>query len=223
MLLVCYFYKSLNALPYRSRQQMNDQDRSIINQIRSADEHKRQAAMKALYADPTLRRYTHRVMQDYGIQEREFEDLFEESMTDFIMNILQGKFRGDSQLSTYFYSICDRQCKNLLKKTNPPPTVPLEGRPHEPPTHDNGEKRIVKGEKRRELRQMLDKVLNGLSEKCRRALLLWKQGISPSNIAEELGYRDANSAKARTNYCRKKLREFIATHAEIRNKLKALR
>lgn len=200
---------------------MNDQDRSIINQIKSVDERKRQAAMNALCADTTLRRFAYKAMYAQGIPEAAFEDVFQETMVAFIKNITQGKFRGDSQLSTYFYSICEKQCKTLFKKNQP--IAPLEDAPPISTGGNEGESSIIASEKRRALRQTLAETLNALSEKCRKALLLWKRGAESWEIAEELGYKDAAVARTRIHYCRKKLREYVKENAEIRNKLKALR
>ena len=200
---------------------MNDRDRSIINQIRSADERQRRAAMHTLYADPTLRQFAYKAMHTQGLPEAAFKDVFQETMVAFIKNITLGKFREDSQLSTYFYSICKNQCMTLFKKNQP--IAPLEDAPPISTNGNEGESSIIASEKRRALKQTLAVTLNALGEKCRKALLLWKRGAESWEIAEELGYKDAAVARTRIHYCRKKLREYVKENAEIRNKLKALR
>ncbi len=200
---------------------MNDRDRSIINQIRSADERQRRAAMHTLYADPTLRQFAYKAMHAQGLPEAVFKDVFQETMVAFIKNITLGKFREDSQLSTYFYSICKNQCKTLSSQIHP--TTPIEDAPPLATNGNEGEPQIIKIEKRRALKRAIAETLNALSEKCRKALLLWKRGAESWEIAEALGYKDEAVARTRTHYCREKLREYVKGNAEIRNKLKALR
>lgn len=142
------------------------------------------------------------------------EDIFQEGLTRAILNIRNGKFRGESSFSTYLNSICRNICLKELNKYQ----------------IDMSELEIKNDEDfdNYELLGMLVKTMNRLEEKCRTIIDL-RFNISGYNInpethnkntpfeivAEQLELSPEN-ARQRFKRCIDKLREMVMSNPEIK-------
>lgn len=143
------------------------------------------------------------------------DDVFQEGLTRAVMNIRNGKFRGDSSFLTYLNSICYNIClKELSKYRFSPPETDVE-------YETNGENYEVLG--------ALVDLMHRLDEKCRSIIDL-RFNISAQNeaenaeeirkstpfetIAEQTGLSPAN-ARQRFKRCIDKLREMVLQNPEI--------
>lgn len=85
-------------------------DMRLVEKIKLGD----QKIIKSIYSDYmescmiTLRRL--------GIHKSDLEDQYQEAFTDFIVNIRQSKFRGESNLKTYLNKIAKYKYLNKQKK-----------------------------------------------------------------------------------------------------------
>jgi len=58
-----------------------------------------------------------RIVNDYKIERYiQPEDVIQDGMVELIINIREDKFRGNSSITTYYYSICRYICLKLYKK-----------------------------------------------------------------------------------------------------------
>lgn len=144
------------------------------------------------------------------------EDIFQEGLTRAILNIRNGKFRGESSFSTYLNSICRNICLKELNKYQ----IDLSGLEiKNDEDFDNYE-----------LLGMLIGIMNRLEEKCRTIIDL-RFNISVYNnksnpeeslkntpfevIAEQLGLSPEN-ARQRFKRCIDKLRTIVMESPEIK-------
>ena len=144
------------------------------------------------------------------------DDVFQEGLTRAVMNIRNGKFRGDSSFSTYLNGICYKVCqKELSKYRFSAPVTDVE---------------YETGGENYELLGVLVDLMHRLDEKCRSIIDL-RFNISAQNeaenpdevrksipfetVAELTGLSPAN-ARQRFKRCIEKLREMALQNAEIR-------
>ena len=144
------------------------------------------------------------------------EDIFQEGLTRAIVNIQNGKFRGESSFLTYLNSVCRNICLKELAK-----------RRHSELGFDVEEEKETENF---ELLQALIKVMNRIDEKCRNIIDLrfnlnnsenpvTQDNLNKStpfeDIAKKLNLSPAN-ARQRFKRCLDKLREFIINDVEIK-------
>lgn len=144
------------------------------------------------------------------------EDIFHEGLTRAILNVRNGKFRGESSFSTYLNSICRNICfKELSKHHVDPHELEMQ---YEDDTENH------------ELLSILVGLMNQLEEKCRIIIDLrfnismHKENSNPEEhqkntpfeiIAEQLGLSPDN-ARQRFKRCMDKLREMVMNNPEIK-------
>jgi len=145
------------------------------------------------------------------------DDVFQEGLTRVVMNIRNGKFRGDSSFYTYLNSTCRNVClKELSKHRYSAPESDVE---YEDDAGENYE-----------LLNALVSLMHRLDEKCRTIIDL-RFNISKQNrnknpeetrkstpfetVAEQTGLSPAN-ARQRFKRCIDKLREMVLLDAEIK-------
>ena len=144
------------------------------------------------------------------------DDIFQEGLTRSILNIRNGKFRGDSSFSTYLNSICRNICLKELSKHH---IDLLEVEIKNEEELDNYE-----------LLGMLVEIMNRLEEKCRTIIDLrfnisgynnnsnpeaYKKNTPFEIIAEQLGLSPEN-ARQRFKRCIDKLREMVINNPEVK-------
>lgn len=71
-----------------------------------------------------------------------------------------------------------------------------------------------------ELTNIVDFVLNSMSEKCKKILTLFSEGYKMAEIALAMGYRDDLKAKKEKYLCQIKLTEFLNQNPQISELLK---
>jgi RNA polymerase sigma factor (sigma-70 family) len=144
------------------------------------------------------------------------EDIFQEGLTRAIVNIQNGKFRGDSSFLTYLNSVCRNICLKELAKIR-----------HSELGHDV---ELEEETENFELLQALIKVMNRIDVKCRNiidmrfnitntqssiACDILNKSTPFEDIAENLNLSQAN-ARQRFKRCLDKLREFVMDDSEIK-------
>ncbi len=137
------------------------------------------------------------------------EDVFHEGFSRAIVNIREGKFRGESSFSTYLNGICKNICmKQLSKKKTYELSLNYE---------------IADDENHFELLEMVLQVRKRMDRKCRTIVdLRFDLNESSNNeglttfeeIAEKLNLSVVN-ARQRFSRCLAKLRELVGSSPEI--------
>ena len=143
------------------------------------------------------------------------EDIFQEGLTRTIINIREGRFRGESSLATYLNGICRNICLKLLARPNPLPVE--ENIAPEEPDNDNYY----------ELLAFVNTLKKQLGNSCREIIdLRFKQPeeIPETNnndnklhgfeeIAQKLGIT-VDNARQRFKRCLDQLRKMVFAHPE---------
>ena len=141
------------------------------------------------------------------------DDIFQEGLTRAIINIREGRFRGESSFLTYLNSICRNIClKELSRKQS----------------GLIGARDIIVENNLADFEALdqLFKIRNQLDEKCRTIIDLRfgleTEGTGKSKafeeIAAELGLSPDN-ARQRFKRCLDKLREFVRGNLELKEML----
>ncbi|MEO1260469.1 MAG: sigma-70 family RNA polymerase sigma factor [Bacteroidota bacterium] len=140
----------------------------------------------------------------------EAKDVFQESVTAFYENVKQGRFKGDSAVSSYLYSIARFNWLNRLKRKGVGKKI-LE-------THKAAEvtesflPRFLEKEKERQVLGVFEK----LGGDCKKVLVLHiYQFLSMQEIAATMNYDSDQVARNKKYKCLKKLKELIAQHPEM--------
>ena len=123
-------------------------------------------------------------MQQNSGNLQDGQDMFHEGIIVLDRNIRQGKFRGESSLTLYLYSICRFQWMNQIRKKA---QVDLQ-EDHlkmDEPVRETPESDVVKSEQKELLRMILEQ----LGDRCKRILELWKLSYSMEEIATEMDGR----------------------------------
>lgn len=189
-------------------QRANITDESIIMGIINHDE----AAIGAVYRE--YHQKIKKMVYTFRNTTLDPDDIFQEGLTRAIINIREGRFRGESSFMTYLNSICRNIClKELSRKQTDPigsRDLPVENNPINFEALD----------------QLL-KIRNQLDEKCwsiidlRFGLESEDTGKSKAfeEIAAELGLSPDN-ARQRFKRCLDKLREFVNDNVELKEMLR---
>ncbi|MEM9981431.1 MAG: sigma-70 family RNA polymerase sigma factor, partial [Bacteroidota bacterium] len=132
--------------------------------------------------------------------EEEAKDVFQDALIVFWQKARKNDFQLTSKISTYLYSVC----LNLWRKE-------LERKSRLSNEEKDGVTEITweKEEKFRLIHQCLGK----LGETCRKVLYYYYfDGLSMQDIAEKLGFANADTAKTKKYKCKKELDEIVKTH-----------
>ena len=189
-------------------------DEEIITAIKSGGR-KRQEVIRFLYQDDALKnKIVYFVKRNSGNLE-DGQDMFHEGIIVLDRNIRQDKFKGDSSIQGYLFSICRFLWMNQIRKQG---KVSL--------TEDNSQLDSIAAETPEsklftsEQKNILKQLLSNLGERCQKILELWKLSYSMEEIAKELNFSSAAMARKNKYRCHKSLLTIIEEHPQLANALK---
>lgn len=150
----------------------------------------------------------------------EAKDLFHDALTAFYEQVKSGKFKGESGIGTYLYAIARNMWLNKLKRntyrTAYEKTLADEGEPLEPHAHDA----LVAHEKANTVLQ----VLTLIGDECKKILLLAiYESLPMDEIAEQMGFKNAQNARNKKLKCSNRLKELLEEKPQIRQMLSEFR
>lgn len=156
-------------------------------------------------------------VRKYGLKEDECASAYSDTIIVVIDNIVKGRFQSKSSLKTYAYSIFKYKCVDEVRKktTNKGKvnsgSVKIDHFINILPDliKDIIQKVIYESD-----RQILKDKMKELSEKCRKLLLLFDDGYSDKEIAEQMDYKTAEVVKTTRLRCLEKLREKVFTEKQ---------
>jgi RNA polymerase sigma factor (sigma-70 family) len=166
---------------------------------------RRTRALQLIYQNKALRDMVNAFVRNHRGNETDAQDVFHDAMIILDQNVRNGKFRGESPLNGYFYSICRFVWMNRMRKqahTVLPETMPAdEG--SEPA--DAADIRLLDEERQ----NVMGQLLNTIGERCRKILELWKLSYSMEEIAEQLGFSSSDMARKAKYRCHVALLEQV--------------
>ena len=183
-------------------------DKGVIEALNNVDESETNRAFRYLYKMyyPMALRF---VLQNNG-DEDEAADLFQDVLIGFYQNIKKHKFRGDSSIKTYLYSMVRNlwmvRLKRIMKTVN-----------------INDEHQFLKqaGQEnpgsQEALHKMVESILKDVGPKCSELLKRYYfDNLSMSEIAAQIGFDNENSAKTQKYKCMKKLIKLVEGRPELK-------
>jgi len=189
---------------FATKHKMNDASR--IEMIKSKDRSQRSRALEDIYVSyyAVFEKF---VLSRNGNKE-EAKDVFQDGITVLYTKIMDEKFRGESKIKTYLFSICrnlyfqhikKKQKENLMKQ-------------NQKTTEVHPETNVAQKDKVFAVFQ----VFNTLGKDCQKILeLFYFEKLSMSEIAAEFGYKGEQSAKNKKSRCLKKLRSLIEAEPSV--------
>lgn len=142
------------------------------------------------------------------------EDVFQDVLVAFYRNIRTGKFRGDSAIKTYLYSMIRNQWLVRLKKNQR--NVKME----DPEQAERTMHVSPSNYKTDDLTNQVNKLLGEVSERCRELLKRYYfDNLPMSEVAERTGFENENSAKTQKYKCMQRLIKIMADRPELKKML----
>jgi RNA polymerase sigma factor (sigma-70 family) len=180
---------------------VNWTDDALLAAIKSGGV-ERDAALKRLYLRPGLREAVIRLVRDNQGSMQDAQDVFQETLILFDRNVREGRFEGRSLLGTYFVAIAKWHWLTLRRQQNRyTDLAPI----HYEEAVESPEATTIRGEQR----QMLQNALEQLGGRCKELLLLYQMEHPMEEIAQLMGYNNADVAKKEAYRCRIRLREVL--------------
>jgi RNA polymerase sigma factor (sigma-70 family) len=145
----------------------------------------------------------------YNLSEDDSFSAYSDAVLSVLNNITSGRFEGRSSIKTYLFQIFSNKCVDLVRRntTNKSSvnhgTVVSEMLMQLPDAARNAVDKMMQ---KYNLQLLADK-LKEIGEKCRDMLLLFEEGFTDREIAEQLQYQTAAVAKTSRLRCLDKLRE----------------
>jgi RNA polymerase sigma factor (sigma-70 family) len=176
------------------------EDQSILDGIRAGSKAE-DAALTKLYEShwSAIRAY---VLKNNG-SEDDANDVFQDGVIAFHKNVVTGKFKGESAIGTYLYSICRFIWLKKLRSTN---KMPVDSEADEPVSYEDPEHRFLDAEKR----SLMAKLFDQIGEPCRTILTLsYYDNLPMSEIASQTGFKDEQNARNKKYKCMKALKTLI--------------
>jgi RNA polymerase sigma factor (sigma-70 family) len=170
----------------------------------------RETALKAIYEDGDLKRMVAAFVRNHQGNATDGQDMFHEGMIVLDRNIREGKFRGEAPVKGYLYSICRFLWMNQLRKQAHTSSV-AEMPPVYEPDNLTPEVALVTEERK----DMLNRLLQELGDRCRQILELWKLSYSMEEIAESLGFSSSDMARKAKYRCHVSLLEIIRKNPHV--------
>ena len=188
---------------------MQSQDTIIIQGLKGS-ERERLRQEKVLYEENEyliVREgcHKHRLTYDESISA------YHDALRSVVDNIINDRFDGNSSIRTYFFKIFSHKCidqirKNTTNKSGVHHTAPLPELIEQLP---DSARTIIEGMITRELKERVKAQLKALGDKCKEILMLYEDGLTDKEIAEQLSYNNAAVAKTTRLRCLDKLRAKV--------------
>ena len=175
----------------------------------------RDAALEVLYMDLDCKRKVAKFVKSNRGNDADASDLFHDGLIIADRNIRQFKFRGESSLHHYIYSVCKYLWLNKLKKNR---RMSYSGEEEKMDKPDFIDPEVIMLDN--ELKDNISDALDLLGVKCKKVLELWKLNYSMKEIAEMLDIKSEGMARKTKHQCYHKLLKLIEENPELRKNLK---
>lgn len=128
------------------------------------------------------------------------EDIFQDGIKHFVLNIRSGIFQHKSSIKTYLFRICRNLWLSKLRRNNKWQsiqqilTLEAKGNVYMLSPFQNEERKVL-----------LNKALAFIPDACRQVLSLWSQGYSMKEIVQRTIYKNEMSVMKKKSICLKSL------------------
>lgn len=179
-------------------------DARILDLIRKGDEE----ALVLLY-ETSRRPILNYALRNNGTAD-DAQDLLQESLVVLWERVRAGKFEHKARLSTFIYATAKNIWSQRLRKKEREVAGGLDPEGDQDFSPSVLET-MIETERARSVREALDRI----GEQCRKLLLLfyWEE-LSMEEIAQKLGFANADTVKAKKYQCKKALEKVLSTLQE---------
>jgi RNA polymerase sigma factor (sigma-70 family) len=166
-------------------------DSEILARIRQGDE----GALDYLYKK-NYKMMTKMVINNSGTED-EAKDIYQDALIVFWQKAVSGNLVLSSKISTFIYSICQNLWRKELERKSK-----LSSEEKDSPEINDVD--------RRERIEIINTSISNLGETCRKILTYYYfDNLSMNDIAEKMGFANADTAKTKKYKCKKELDELI--------------
>ncbi|MFK7925323.1 MAG: RNA polymerase sigma factor [Bacteroidia bacterium] len=146
-------------------------------------------------------------MNRYRLSEENALDVYSDTIIAIGLQVRNGKFRGESKLSTYLFKIYYNRCINKVRDLQAKQLDLIE----EMPDYPQGGQSILQAMITQEEVERLVSFLDQLGARCKEIILMREYyGYTMDEIAEKIGFKTARSVSAMKARCRAQLKAMIA-------------
>lgn len=185
----------------------NPSDKVLIEAIRQGGQPREWATGKLLNQHIY---FVKKLSKQFHQPEEQVLDAYTDALMVLLEHIIQGRFRGESLLSTYLYQILFNKCRDLLKKTS---TNTIELNDWTENWEKSSQSALVEFFEKEEV-ATLHLYMDKIGSTCKQILLDWGYwGYSMEEIAQRASLGNADQAKKRKYKCLQKLKEIMGNTA----------
>ncbi len=147
----------------------------------------------------------------YNLSNEDSFSAYSDTVLSVIHNVVSERFDGRSSLKTYLFQIFSNKCIDLVRKstTNKQQVHQTMAIPEMMSQLPDNTRIIIEHLIDRQKQEAIKFNLEAIGQKCRDILLLFEDGLTDREIAEELEYNNAAVAKTTRLRCLEKLREKV--------------
>jgi DNA-directed RNA polymerase specialized sigma24 family protein len=188
----------------------------LIDKVRKGLED-RNEVIKLLYSDVMLKRMVIGTLSKRGCTKVKAEDIFVDSIVNFIKACYKHDFKIESSLFNYITGIAKYIW--LKEVTNHVHTDTI--------SEDMGD--VIETTEQMELyiqspskRELLDSLINKLDETCKKLILLWSISKPMKDIAKQMNYKSDGMARKKKHQCLQRLYKIVDEHPQTVKQLREL-
>ncbi len=184
-------------------------DTEIVEAIKSGGRG-RQDVIRFLYKQQDLKGKIIQFVQRNSGNFQDGQDMFHEGIIVMDRNIRQDKFKMESSVNGYIFSICRFLWMNQIRKQGKM-TLTEDNSRLDDVEETTPETQLFDEEQKTVLR----KLLSNLGERCQKILELWKLSYSMDEIAKELNFSSPAMARKNKYRCQKSLMDIVGKNPEL--------
>ncbi len=157
------------------------------------------------------------ILQNQGSRQ-DAEDIFQEVIVAFIELVQRNKFRGDSSIKTFLFSINKNMWLNELKRRNRLAVRETKFEMAREPA-DAGSGDYITG---REAQQQVLTVMDKLGDVCKKILLaFYYENLSMKEIVQTMNYENEQVLRNKKHKCLKNLEQLLTANPALAKTLKS--
>jgi RNA polymerase sigma factor (sigma-70 family) len=153
-----------------------------------------------------------------GNQE-DAEDIFQDTVINFIQGVQRDKFRGECSIGTFMYTLVRNSWLNELKKRKRSRTREEKYEKEKVTTEVDISEFIMNGEVKKQIVELIE----NLGEHCKKILIgFYYDNLSIQEILPGLPYENEQVVRNKKYKCLQKLQEKLSLHPHISKNLKSI-
>ncbi|MES2645921.1 MAG: sigma-70 family RNA polymerase sigma factor [Bacteroidota bacterium] len=187
---------------------MNSPDKEILAGLQSGYK-QRLMHEKRLYSDYSY--FIGEGCKKFHLSNDDSFSAYSDAVLSVIHNVSANRFDGRSSLKTYLFQIFSNKCidlvrKNTTNKQQVHQTMPMPELLNQLPDQA---RTVIEQLMDQQKQAAIQTNLDAIGQKCRALLLLFEDGLTDREIADELEYNSAAVVKTTRLRCLEKLREKV--------------